>query len=335
MKKIGLFWKIILLLLTTTSCIILFLLGARIYERKYGSYRTNAYISENCREIEYYNGNVKLLNVFTGKVTTPRMDWISEPGIWDTTTVFSMKGRRGYLNKFSGEITIPAQYSRAWKFSEGLGAVVINSRLGFINGKGQTVIPFKFYYFNDEDKRADFVFRNGYCSAIDSNGKFGLINKNGAWVIPPRYDYINTPNHGYRTIKLGDQYGMLDSTLNWNFLINYDFIAIREDGFSLSKEGSQQLIAWDKKTVIQAFSYDQTNLLEYDSGNVDEDGNAIYVKSDFIAYRVHTHWGILDKNGKVLVKAIYDQVLALSNTLFSCQIGDNWITVNSKGSIIH
>jgi hypothetical protein len=91
----------------------------------------------------------------------------------------------------------------------------------------------------------------------------------------------------------------------------------------------------DLKTVIQPFSYDETGVLEYDSGKVDEDGEAIYLKSEYITYRVYKHWGILDKKGEIVVKAIYDQVQALSNAVFSCQTGDSWITLNSKGAIVH
>lgn len=334
MKHFGLFWKTVLLTFTISCLIILFLIGKRFLYMQYRYFESDTYFSETFSEIYYNNGSVGLISKVRGNITTPKLNWISKPDIWDTTTVFSKDKKRGYLNKFSGKITIPARYNHAWKFSEGLGAVVENSRLGFIDEKGQTVIPFRFYYFATTNPKTDFQFKGGYCIAIDSTGKFGLINKSGIWKVKPKYDYINSPIDGYRTILLGNKYGLLDSNLKLILPIEYDYIGIEENGISLSKDGRQQIVSKDLNTIIHSFSFDETAALEYNSGKFDENGEAIFVTSTFIPYRVYLNWGIMDRNGKIITKAIYSEIDALSAELFSCKDGNNWILINSKGEIV-
>ena len=60
-----------------------------------------------------YDGSVKLYNKILCKTTTPRLDWIGNSDRKDTIIVFSKEDKRGYLNKLTGRITIPAQYLHA------------------------------------------------------------------------------------------------------------------------------------------------------------------------------------------------------------------------------
>lgn len=167
----------------------------------------------------------------------------------------------------------------------------------------------------------------------DSLGKHGLIDKKEKWLIEPQYDYIQNPEFGYRKVKLGDKYGLLDKNRQWKFQVKYDDITVLKDGFLLFKDGIQQQVASDGLTVVLPFVYDETQELHYNSGEVTEAGEDILIKSDYFSYRIQQKWGILDRNGKVVFKARYDSITAFSNNLFSCQLGDNWITMDTKGSI--
>lgn len=62
-------------------------------------------------------------NITTGEVVTKGIDWIALPADEDSLIVYSKDNKRGYLNRFNGEIVIPARYPKAWVFSEGIAAV--------------------------------------------------------------------------------------------------------------------------------------------------------------------------------------------------------------------
>lgn len=93
------------------------------------------------------DGNITIKNTQTGEVTAKKIkfDWTSaSPN--DSLGVFCLDNKRGYYNSYTGKIVVPAQYRRAWIFSEGLAAVQKNGMIGFINRKGEVAIPFRYPY---------------------------------------------------------------------------------------------------------------------------------------------------------------------------------------------
>lgn len=94
---------------------------------------------------------------------------------------------KGYDASFS--------FSSPFIFSEGLCAVTINKRYGFINTKGEEVIPCQYetpIVPKDADSRMvkDIPkFINGV-AVIYINGFYGVINKSGKIVVPIEYQFI-------------------------------------------------------------------------------------------------------------------------------------------------
>jgi len=330
MKKFNTFWKIILIVILVTFSGFLILFGREIYNRKCRSY-SSVDLSGTCSIEQYPDGKIKILNQLTGKLTTPKIDWIAKATDMDTLCVFSNKGRRGYLNKITGEILIQPKYEHAWLFSEGIAAVVLNGKLGFINTKDEVVLPFTYSYKSGAENAIDFLFKDGLCTAIDSKGKHGIINKKGEWALSPTYDYINNPVIGYRIVKMSNKYGIIDNKLNLILPTEYDNITIQNNGFALFKNNEQQFISFDTKTVIEPFVYDEIQNIQYNTGKTNSEGEEIFGNSKCIAYRMYDKWGILNAEGKILTKAIYTTIYGLSEDLYSCQFGTVLITMNSKG----
>ncbi|MBQ8695615.1 MAG: WG repeat-containing protein, partial [Bacteroidaceae bacterium] len=65
---------------------------------------------------------------------TPKIDWVRYGS--DSIAVYALNGKRGFLNRYTGEIIIDAEknrYSKAWVFSEGVAAVMKDEMIGFID----------------------------------------------------------------------------------------------------------------------------------------------------------------------------------------------------------
>jgi hypothetical protein len=95
-------------------------------------------------------------------------------------------GGVGYLDA-SGAIAIPARFHAAGAFSEGLAAVVVNKRLGFIDRSGAFVIEPRF--------ETDPVSLNTHLPRFSSGlapvrvgGRYGYIDKLGRIVIEPQFE---------------------------------------------------------------------------------------------------------------------------------------------------
>lgn len=150
---------------------------------------------------------------------------------------------------------IENSYDHAWRFSEGLAAVSVNNKIGFINENGSFVIhpqypyPQYDYYeiyltYGDHqirlDKynniRVDFIFEQGQCRMNGNNNKYGIIDKHGNWIVRPIYDKIGELRYGHRQVKIGDKYGLIDIRGTVVIPIEYNFkdISFKEKGWTVN-----------------------------------------------------------------------------------------------------
>ncbi len=77
-----------------------------------------------------------------------------------------------------GEVVIQPKFHHASDFSEGLAAVEMNGKYGYIDASGKCVIPYKF--------ESASSFSEGL-AAVKFNGNYGYIDRNGASVIPYKF----------------------------------------------------------------------------------------------------------------------------------------------------
>ena len=107
----------------------------------------------------------------------------------------------GFANSETQKIVIPCKYDFTSKFSEGLAAVVLNGKWGFIDKNGNEVTHIKY------DSVGAFV--EGL-APVRLNDKRGFIDKVGNEVIPCRYDEVTDFIEGLAKVKLDDKEGVID-----------------------------------------------------------------------------------------------------------------------------
>ncbi len=252
------------------------------------------------------DGKVSIKNTATGKVTIKdiRLDWTtSSPN--DSLSVYCTEGKRGYYNAYTGEIAIPAQYRRAWVFSEGIAAVQKNGMIGFIDHKGRTVIDFKFPYHGNP--LSEFTFKHGHCVAADTTGKCGVINKQGEWIIKPEYDNVSA----------------------------YEEYAI------VSKAGVRMQVGYDGK-VLNSFVLDDIDRLTYtvQERYENREGEIEYLDKEIdtglFSYRVGGRCGLMDANCHRLTEPLYKSITAVDKNMFRATLIDYYseVILNAKGEVM-
>lgn len=252
------------------------------------------------------DGKVSIKNTATGKVTIKdiRLDWTtSSPN--DSLSVYCTEGKRGYYNAYTGEIAIPAQYRRAWVFSEGLAAVQKNGMIGFIDHKGRTVIDFKYPYHGNP--LSEFTFKHGHCVAADTTGKCGVINKQGNWIIKPEYDNVSA----------------------------YEEYAI------VSKAGVRMQVGYDGK-VLNSFVLDDIDRLTYtvQERYENREGEIEYLDKEIdtglFSYRVGGRCGLMDANCHRLTEPLYKSITAVDKNMFRATLIDYYseVILNAKGEVM-
>lgn len=263
-------------------------------------------LGDNLIAVRRSDGKVSIKNTATGQITIKdiKLDWTTaSPN--DSLSVYCTEGKRGYYNAYTGEVAIEAQFRRAWVFSEGLAAVQKNGMVGFIDHKGNTVIPFRYPYHGNP--LSSFMFKNGHCVAADTTGKCGVINKTGEWVIKPLYDNISA----------------------------YEEYAI------VSKAGVRLQVDYDGK-VINSFVLDQIERLTYTEEErfENKDGEIEYIDKDvdtgMFGYRVGGRWGLMDADCHRLTEPLYCSITAVDKNMFRATLIDYYseVILNAKGEVM-
>jgi len=279
-------------------------------------------VSQRVGQIYLRKGGVRLVDLRTGRPLSPRLSWIASAAQGDSIGVFcDLKGRRGFININTGKTLGKGKYRHAWVFSEGLAAVVApGGRLGFVDQKGEYVIPAVFDY----DPDYDYVFHGGFCWVYDSEGRCRVIDRTGQDVLGMDFSFVDKSGEEVTVVCDGDLYGLLDKEMQWLFEPLYDDISVHsesERSAFVVKDGVKRLLSFDGK-VLEPFVVDSSGPLRCSD---EEDERAPYAPVRFLWYLVGDRMGVLDaRTGQMILPALFSDVDLVSGNLFSCDILGGW-----------
>lgn len=340
-RLLNLTWKVGLGLIGLAALVIGILIGSVWYEEKYGrDYWNDFTLSENVTVEAYNNNTVRVWNKKKARYTTKKLRWVSGTPERDSLTVFCDKdGFRGYLNVNNGEIVIPAQYSKAWQFSEGLGAVLgADDKIGFINCDNQLVIDYQIPYV----KGYDYIFKDGSCVVkfweID-RWRYAVYGKDGHQILTWAYTRVDEPNEqGYRIVANEDGAWLYDRYFNKVFPDTYEHLELARgnEGVYATMNHIKQLLSFDG-TVIEPFVVDGTYRLKYMSKYNCVDADEYELVPDILVYRVDSWEGLMDaRTAKVITPAVYWSIEMASRDLIRAQLGysDESVIMDHQGRVI-
>ena len=116
----------------------------------------------------------------------------------------------GFINQ-RGEVVIPTKYTSASAFSDGLAMINVNGKCGYINTTGKLVIPAKY------ENASNFINGTASVSLVDTvngkiQGRFFIINKKGEQ-ISENFDYVGFRDRKEEMLivaKRGGKYGYIN-----------------------------------------------------------------------------------------------------------------------------
>lgn len=198
----------------------------------------------------------------------------------------------GYINN-KGEVIIPLKYDEIEDFRYGIAVVTLNNKDALIDKTGKEKMGFiydeiVFYRENQNIKSELFL--------VIKNKKVGYINEKGETVIEPKYDDGSPFYKDKAIVKKG----------NKNILIESNG---KEIGEIKSKYG-YHLILNNKYILI----FNLKNKLIYKHGLMDLDGNMVLppkyyeieeFNNDYSVVRDNYKFGVIDKTGKEKIPLKY------------------------------
>jgi hypothetical protein len=149
--------------------------------------------------------------------------------------------RWGYIN-MQGIQIIQHIYEEAEPFIEGLAAVRLNKKWGYINKKGVSIIPF---LYNSADS-----FSEGLAIVQLENNLF-FIDQNGIERISINYERVKPFNEGLAEVIINGKYGFIDKTGKEVIPIVYDYAYDFKNGMAVVKlDGKYGVIDTEGKIIV-------------------------------------------------------------------------------------
>lgn len=227
----------------------------------------------------------------------------------------------GYINQ-KGEIVIPIIYDKAEEFSNGLALVKIEGKWGFINSKNELII--KPVY-----KAGVRKFSGGF-AIYGRDGKFGYLNTKGEEITKPLFDRVCYFSNNKAWVLLNGKWGCINT--KGEFIIN-PYYSDTQD-FS---EG----YAWVKKDLIWGL-IDSTNtyviqpnernpLIYAHSANVK---NFTKLNNGLLFTKSNEKFGFCNISLKKTIPNKFERVLDFANGCAVVRIDGKWGIIDTLGNYI-
>ncbi|TND09637.1 MAG: KWG repeat-containing protein [Bacteroidetes bacterium] len=234
-------------------------------------------------------------------IVEPKYDWVEnfQSGVCRVKqdALFGLLGRDSLL--------LPCAYEYIGGFSEGLALAARGGACGFINRKGQTVIPFD-YEFRTQLTQ-DGGFRNSR-ARMYRKSKCGFIDTAGKILLPFDYDDAQYPSANLTAVKRKDKWGFADEKLKMKIDYQFEQVFPFAGGRArVKKDGLYGFISTSGKFTVPA---------EYEE-STDADKGRITVKKNGKA-------GLIDPDNNVILPCVYEKIEFISATTVYLERQSKW-----------
>ena len=325
----------------------------------------NTFVSRDIYYHDHVDGRGYIFNILTGERTIKHIAWIAKPLGDDSLVCYSDGKKRGYFNKFTGKVVIPAKYDHAWVFSDGLASVDEGGIIKFIDASGKVVIEPDLRYRSWMD---GYVYHWGYCVVDSKDGNYhGLMDKTGKMVLPAEYKNIWICKDSMICIEKGKEMGVLDRNLQPilplmectitscyetievvmpnNTIRKYDMAGNLIDDFCIS---TFRLLEYKTDDIVYKkaqWSEQEPACVpadedesEWNNGVDDESSNFYHPKATarLRAYSAGNYYeGLMTADGHIVTMPLYTNIEAIGSDLYFCTTGNSTsVIVNGKGQIV-
>lgn len=333
-------WAVITLCVVIVTCIFV-RLWCRAEERDNSEWVHKQKISHHIAFVKPYRSNKQgyIQNINTGEVITKGVDWIAVSSDEDSLIVYANNNKRGYINRFSGEISIPARYDKAWIFLNGVAGVAEKDSVYFIDHSARPINGKKFRF---NPKNSGYVYHGNFCNITIEDGKMGLIDRSGNWAVAPEYDWIVAETNNYWRMRIGNKTNGLWYAFNDNAEqvteMGYPEIEITEDlGIVATLPNHLQVSYGFDGVKSNIFLVKEYETMYYDTEKYDDNSEKIYAPTVLRRYRVTDgHEGLCKEDGTIVTEPLYWEISPVGKSLYLCKFKDSSYAalVNSNGETL-
>ena len=217
-----------------------------------------------------------------------------------------------------------------------LSQAKLDGKIGFINVNGEEVIPFEFddaYYFTN-----GLIALNKGAKEVDGRkigGKWGFWNKHGKEVIPIKYEAVGLFSQGLIPVKAGSKWGYINE--KDKVVIEFQFenaLCFSENLASVQWNGKWGCINLNGKWRIKP----QFDYIDNFYGGL---ALVTHIERKYSSYPNglidtvdHLKYGLIDKQGALVLDTIYDNIELLGADYSRISLGGKKGLIDRTGKIV-
>lgn len=230
----------------------------------------------------------------TGKILKPQNGERYLGDFSEGLAAVAVNGKWGFIDK-TGKLVIAPQFQRTYFFSEGLARVTVNQGTGwsggFIDKTGKVVIGPQLPWFWAANK-----FSEGLAQ-IGMEGGRGFVDKAGTMVIPPQFKEAQDFSEGLAAVKVNGKWGFIDKTGTMVIEPRFDDVASYYDD-ATSEE------------LLRGF------------------------RGGLAGVEVNDKWGYIDKTGTMVISPQFDGTQSFCEDLAGVVVTDKWGYIDKSGKMV-
>jgi len=219
----------------------------------------------------------------------------------------------GYVNR-EGKEVIPLQLEYASDFENGFAVVEIQGKKGMINALGKLIIPPIYKWLEPFNK-------HGLCRA-ENDSLYGILDRNGAEVLPFVYNRIGEFQEGLAVINQNDLYGYVNSKGNIVIPIELDF-KMETLVWGKFQNGFTKFLEKDKMGIIDTTGEKVFPAIFEDIGE--------YKVEDLVAVRKRGKWGFTNQSLRLMIPYSFTHAQSFSEGKAIVRENDGWGILDENG----
>ena len=242
--------------------------------------------------------------------------------------VVSKEGKYGFVNK-KGQVIIPITYALASINSDGFAVVMSKTNkvtASMVDMQAQKVGSIEYDDLKDPTE--------GLLAVAKAN-KWGFVNNQGKEVVPLEYDAVAPFSEGLALVKKDGQWGGVDKYGEIIIPLEYDNISSFSEELAVVKKDKKYGFINKQGKVAIPLEYDEARSFSEGLAKVMKISNVkVYFNRLNVKKTYDAKYGYINKQGEYAVPLDYDDIANFSEGLAAVKKEDKWGFVNKQGEVV-